>query len=423
MDEKDKNIPQPQQPGEESSEVPQPQPTSSVADAAQPAPPTGDPVQPTPQQQPAQPTPQPAQPEQPQQPAQPQQPQPAQPTPQPASAPAAEGQPTQQPAQPTQPPASQPAQPTPQPTQPMPQSAQPTPQPQQPGGGYVPPQPQYTPGAGAGVKRKGTAALVCGIIAIPIALFSPLVSIILGIIAIVLSRRAVRATGKCGKTTAGLICGIAGIVFAIISFIAGLVLSYNILTGPVDNATSYSSSYSSTESVENLSPDEQACYDLGIARLDQLKNQDQALVDTLVTRVDESIAESTGLTNEEMGTNPEDLVRWLLTDFDYSYDGVYVDEEEGTATMYADITMRDWFEFNNAFYDLANDFVDSGEADSMTQDEATKRVGEYFNQAMNETTETTSYYTAIDFVKQSDGTWVIDEDAWDDELGYMFGIY
>lgn len=415
MDEKDKSIPQPQQPGEESSEVPQPQqPISSVADAAQPAPPTGDPVQPAPQpQQPAQPTSQPVHPEQPQQPVQPQQPQPAQSIPQPTSAPA----------QPMQPPVSQPAQPTPQPTQPMPQPAQPTPQPQQPGGGYVPPQPQYTPGAGAGVKRKGTAALVCGIIAIPTVLFSPLVSIILGVIAIVLSRRAVRATGKCGKTTAGLICGIAGIVFAIISFIAGLVLSYNILTGPVDNATSYSSSYSSTESVENLSPDEQACYDLGIARLDQLKNQDQALVDTLVTRVDESIAESTGLTNEEMGTNPEDLVRWLLTDFDYSYDGVYVDEEEGTATMYADITMRDWFEFNNAFYDLANDFIDSGEADSMTQDEATKRVGEYFNQAMNETTGTTSYYTAIDFVKQSDGTWAIDEDAWDDELGYMFGIY
>lgn len=415
MDEKDKSIPQPQQPGEESSEVPQPQqPISSVADAAQPAPPTGDPVQPAPQpQQPAQPTSQPVHPEQPQQPVQPQQPQPAQSIPQPTSAPA----------QPMQPPVSQPAQPTPQPTQPMPQPAQPTPRPQQPGGGYVPPQPQYTPGAGAGVKRKGTAALVCGIIAIPTALFSPLVSIILGVIAIVLSRRAVRATGKCGKTTAGLICGIAGIVFAIISFIAGLVLSYNILTGPVDNATSYSSSYSSTESVENLSPDEQACYDLGIARLDQLKNQDQALVDTLVTRVDESIAESTGLTNEEMGTNPEDLVRWLLTDFNYSYDGVYVDEEEGTATMYADITMRDWFEFNNAFYDLANDFIDSGEADSMTQDEATKRVGEYFNQAMNETTGTTSYYTAIDFVKQSDGTWAIDEDAWDDELGYMFGIY
>ncbi len=415
MDEKDKSIPQPQQPGEESSEVPQPQqPISSVADAAQPAPPTGDPVQPAPQpQQPAQSTSQPVHPEQPQQPVQPQQPQPAQSIPQPTSAPA----------QPMQPPVSQPAQPTPQPTQPMPQPAQPTPQPQQPGGGYVPPQPQYTPGAGAGVKRKGTAALVCGIIAIPIALFSPLVSIILGVIAIVLSRRAVRATGKCGKTTAGLICGIAGIVFAIISFIAGLVLSYNILTGPVDNATSYSLSYSSTELVENLSPDEQACYDLGIARLDQLKNQDQALVDTLVTRVDESITESTGLTNEEMGTNPEDLVRWLLTDFDYSYDGVYVDEEEDTATMYADITMRDWFEFNNAFYDLANDFIDSGEADSMTQDEATKRVGEYFNQAMNETTGTTSYYTAIDFVKQSDGTWAIDEDAWDDELGYMFGIY
>ena len=42
---------------------------------------------------------------------------------------------------------------------------------------------------------------------------------------------------------------------------------------------------------------------------------------------------------------------------------------------------------------------------------------------MDETTDMTSYYTAIDFVKNADGTWSVDEDAWNDELGFMFGIY
>ena len=113
----------------------------------------------------------------------------------------------------------------------------------------------------------------------------------------------------------------------------------------------------------------------------------------------------------------------MLTDFNYSYDGVYVDEEEGTATMYADLEMRDSFLFMNNFYDLANDFVNSGEAESMTADEAAQRLGEYYKQAMDETTDMTSYYTAIDFVKNADGTWSVDEDAWNDELGFMFGIY
>lgn len=428
MDEKDKNIPQPQQPAEQPAQPDQPD---------QPAPPSGEPVQPPTSEAPATPaTPQPAQSEQPAaqpaaQPAQPAQPaaQPEQPT-QPYSGtsqpqPAAPPQPGQTPTQPMQPGAT--PQPT-QPTQPMQPGAAPQPQagpqPQQPGAGYVPPQPTSIPGAGVGMKPKGTAALVCGIISIPVAWFSPLIAVILAVVAIVLSRRAVKQTGKNGKTTGGLICGIVGIVCAIVSFIIAMVLSISLIGGSLSGTTqsSYSGS-TSTESTSDLTADEQACYDLGIAKLEQLKNQDGEIVTYLATELDQGFEESMGVTHEDLGTNSEDLARWMLTDFNYSYDGVYVDEEEGTATMYADLEMRDSFLFMNNFYDLANDFVNSGEAESMTADEAAQRLGEYYKQAMDETTDMTSYYTAIDFVKNADGTWSVDEDAWNDELGFMFGIY
>lgn len=428
MDEKDKNIPQPQQPAEQPAQPDQPD---------QPAPPSGEPVQPPTSEAPATPaTPQPAQSEQPAaqpaaQPAQPAQPaaQPEQPT-QPYSGtsqpqPAAPPQPGQTPTQPMQPGAA--PQPT-QPTQPMQPGAAPQPQagpqPQQPGAGYVPPQPTSIPGAGVGMKPKGTAALVCGIISIPVAWFSPLIAVILAVVAIVLSRRAVKQTGKNGKTTGGLICGIVGIVCAIVSFIIAMVLSISLIGGSLSGTTqsSYSGS-TSTESTSDLTADEQACYDLGIAKLEQLKNQDGEIVTYLATELDQGFEESMGVTHEDLGTNSEDLARWMLTDFNYSYDGVYVDEEEGTATMYADLEMRDSFLFMNNFYDLANDFVNSGEAESMTADEAAQRLGEYYKQAMDETTDMTSYYTAIDFVKNADGTWSVDEDAWNDELGFMFGIY
>ncbi len=274
------------------------------------------------------------------------------------------------------------------------------------------------------MKPKGTAALVCGIISIPVAWFSPLIAVILAVVAIVLSRRAVKQTGKNGKTTGGLICGIVGIVCAIVSFIIGMVLSISLIGGSLSGTTqsSYSGS-TSTESTSDLTADEQACYDLGIAKLEQLKNQDGEIVTYLATELDQGFEESMGVTHEDLGTNSEELARWMLTDFNYTYDGVYVDEEEGTATMYADLEMRDSFLFMNNFYDLANDFVNSGEAESMTADEAAQRLGEYYKQAMDETTDMTSYYTAIDFVKNADGTWSVDEDAWNDELGFMFGIY
>lgn len=491
MDEKNKNIPQPQQPGEETHNteqptqpvqpeapmpsaqpampestqpVMQPQPTqpeptqpmqpqpmqpapAQPAQPAVPAPPTGDPVQSVPAPAPVQPLqpgvpqpqPAPAPAPTPVPAAQPQtgsipqpvgQPQPA-PTPQaqagPAPAPTSQPQagPTPQPQSAPQPQAG----PTPQPgsiPQPQPQQG-PVAQPQQPGAGYVPPQPAYNPGAGAPIKPKGTAALVCGIISILVAWFSPIVAIILAIIAIVLSRRAVRQTGKNGKTTGGLICGIAGIVCAIISFIIAMVLSVSIVGGVIDDASnsahSSSGSFAAQVLPNDLSADEKACADLGIAKLDQLKNQDEEIVNYLAAELDEGFEESMGVTHSELGTSSVDLARWMLIDFSYSYDGVYVDDEEGTATMYADLEMRDSFMFMNNFYDLANDFVNSGEADSMTAEQASKRLGEYYNQAMDETTDMTSYYTAIDFVKNADGTWSVDEDEWDKELGYMFGIY
>lgn len=502
MDEKNKSIPQPQQPGEETHNTEQPtQPAQSEASMPSAQPTMTESAQPVTQPQPAQPVtqPQPAQPVmQPQsvQPAstQPIQPQPAQPTPaQPAVPAPPTGDPVQSvpapvPAQPLQPGVSQPQpapasaptpapaaqpqtgsipqpapqpqpgpQPQPQPGQtPQPQAGQ-TPQPQsvpapaptsqpqpgptsqpqpqqgpvaqprQPGAGYVPPQPTYNPGAGVPIKPKGTAALVCGIISILVAWFSPIVAIILAIIAIVLSRCAVRQTGKNGKTTGGLICGIAGIVCAIISFVIAMVMSVSIVGGVIDDANnsahSSSGSFSAQVLPNDLSADEKACADLGIAKLDQLKNQDEEIVNYLAAELDEGFEESMGVTHAELGTSSVDLARWMLTDFSYSYDGVYVDDEEGTATMYADLEMRDSFMFMNNFYDLANDFVNSGEADSMTAEQASKRLGEYYNQAMDETTDMTSYYTAIDFVKNADGTWSVDEDEWDKELGYMFGIY
>ena len=472
MDEKNKNIPQPQQPGEETHNTEQPtQPTQPEAPMPSAQPTMPESAQPVTQPQPVQSVmqPQSVQPE----PTQPMQPQPAQPVPAQPTQPAVPAPPTGDPVQsvpapapvqplqpgvpqpqpapapaPTPVPAAQPqtgsipqpvgqpqSGPTPQPqpgpasaptSQPQPQQG-PVAQPQQPGAGYVPPQPTYNPGAGVPIKPKGTAALVCGIISILVAWFSPIVAVILAIIAIVLSRRAVRQTGKNGKTTGGLICGIAGIVCAIISFIIAMVMSVSIVGGVIDDANnsahSSSGSFAAQVLPNDLSADEKACADLGIAKLDQLKNQDEEIVNYLAAELDEGFEESMGVTHAELGTSSVDLARWMLTDFSYSYDGVYVDDEEGTATMYADLEMRDSFMFMNNFYDLANDFVNSGEADSMTAEQASKRLGEYYNQAMDETTDMTSYYTAIDFVKNADGTWSVDEDEWDKELGYMFGIY
>lgn len=421
-----------------SSSSDQAQPAEGAVPVSQPAPDPAN-AQPAPQPAQPQPAPQPAAPAQPQpapQPTQPVVPQPAapQPAPEPASQPAVPAQPTPQPTQPTPQlaPAPQPADAAPT-TQPIPQPApagfayqagasqaqQPgTPQPQQPGA-YVP----QPPRSAVGAKPQGTAALVMGILSIPLGMFSPLIGVVLGVLAIVFASKAVKATGKNGKTSGGKICGIVGIVVSVISFIVALVVGVGAMTAILDDSGSSSSSLSSSLYTEDMTADEQACYDLGIQELEALAGQDDAMVQKIAVKLDEGFTEDLGVTHEEIGSSAQDLALWMLTDFSYVPDGVYVSEEDGTATMYADIELRDSYAFMNNFYDEADAYFSTPEGEALGSAAAAAKIGEFYNDAMAETTDMTTYYAAIDFIQQSDGSWVIDESAWEDEIDWMFNIY
>lgn len=275
---------------------------------------------------------------------------------------------------------------------------------------------------GAGVKQKGTASLVCGIVAVVIALFMPplaLISLILGIVAIVLSVKAVTATGKTIKTTAGKVCGVIGIVISVIMLIL-IAIGFSLIDSDfADNSFSSSSSASSSLAAD-ASADEQAVEALAIERLDQLKNQDAAVVSEIAADVDASFEEATDVSHADLGANAEDVARWMLTDFDYTINSVYVDGDG--ASVYADVEMRDTYAFLTTFYDEVEAWSESSAGKKATQSEAMAKVGEIYKDTMESTDTMTSYYACIDFDKKGND-WVVDEDEWDDEMSYMFGLY
>ena len=158
------------------------------------------------------------------------------------------------------------------------------------------------------------------------------------------------------------------------------------------------------------------------AELDKLVNQDEATVQYLASELDEGFTEAMDVSHTDLGIDPADLARWMLTDLTYTPDGVYVYEEDGEGTMYADIEMRDSYAFMLNFYDKVNALNGSEEVKTMTEDEAKARIGELYYEAMDETTDMTTYYATVDLVKEGD-QWVVDQDSWEEELDYMFGIY
>ena len=403
-----------------------PQPPQSPVQSAAPAAPQS-PAQP---QQPVQPMGAPAQPSQPAQPNQPQQPVPAQPAGFDPAQPFGGNQPQQPmgaPAQPAQP--GQPQQPV-QPNQPQQPYGQQPPQPTQPMGynqGAYPP-PPVPPAYAQKSSGKAIGALVCGILAI---LFSwlPLLGIILGIVAIVLASKAVKQFGRDGKATGGKICGIVGLVFSILGFIFWGFVSCAVLAAAPYADSGYSeidevisSDDSGAVATDELSAAEQQATDAGVAELEKLATQDESMVQYLAADLDEGFTEAMDMSHADLGIDPADLARWMLTDFSYTTDGVYVYEEDGEGTMYADLEIRDSYAFMLNFYDKVNALNSSEEIKTMTEDDAKARIGELYYEAMDETTDMTTYYASIDLVKEGD-QWVVDQDSWEEELDYMFGIY
>lgn len=362
-----------------------------------------------PADQPKQPASDPAQSPQTKQPEQPVQPQAAPQPAQPKAAPQLAQQPTPAPASQQQPAAA--------PQQPGPQ--QPGPQPKVAPVGYQAPVPQ-NPGTG-----KGTAALVCGIVALACALLVPfagfIIGIALGIVAIILATKTTRATGvKSGKTTAAKILSIIAFVVSVISLVVYIFLGvavFNTSQSDIDG----SSTTESTNVWGDFSVEEKAAAQPVDDLMKQIQDQDQTMLDQIATTYDADFDELYDFSITDMGLDPVAVARWATSDFSYSYDSATV-FSDGTASVYVDATMRDSNELMFRFADLVNEYTSSDEYQTSTKEEDLAKLGELFQQAMDETTETTSAYVGLDLTQKS-GVWTIDEDSWEDEFDYLFSVY
>lgn len=332
-----------------------------------------------------------------------------------------------------------------QPTQAMPNGYQAQPGQQPPmgygyqGGGYGAPQPPTAAPTGPG-SGKALAALLCGIGAI---VFSGtvIVGVILGIIAIVLASQYVKSFGKEGKATGGKVCGIIGIVFSILALIFWIFSGWLIFTAVNEynnSSSSYTYSYDSGSSSSNNSSDsngsndsntttptdadEQAAIDAASAVLDELKNPTEADINEMAAGIDEGFASSSGFTSlSDIGVDPKEFAQWLISDLSYEIDDAFV-YSDGTGTVYADVTTKDYYEFMGIFESNVTTFLNSDEAANLADEAAANaKVGELLKDAMAKT-PTTVNFAYID-VKKVGSSWVVDEDSLDEIAQSIFGIY
>ncbi len=323
-----------------------------------------------------------------------------------------EPQPSGQPTMPVQP--QSPTQPT---ANPYAQPQQPVYTGQQPNS-YGQPAPAYYQQP-TGSNGKAIGALVCGILAI-LTSGSVLFGIVLGIVAIVLASKAVKESGKDGKATGGKVCGIAGIVLSVLALIMYSLIFFGAMAYVVaESGNSSGSTYSLSSSL--TSENEKAMEAAASAELDKLKNIDPAIVQTIASKLDKGMKDSTDYSLTELGVDPAEFAKWMLTDFSYELDGAY-ENADGTGTVYADLELRDAFAFANQFMDDAQALVDSGAMAGMDESAAKAKLGEIYKAAMAKSTGMTDSYVSIELKKTGD-KWEVDQTAWASELESVFGLY
>lgn len=284
--------------------------------------------------------------------------------------------------------------------------------------GGVPQQP-----AGNG---KATAALVCGILAILLS-SSIVISVILGIAAIVLAGSYLKGGGTAGTAKAGRICGVVGIVFSAICLMLYLVLGVAVFNEIMDDYKNDTLAYNSSSSTSSgltssvYDDQEKAAIDVVNAQMDALKNGDRAILADIAEMVEVDFGEATGVTMPDCGIDSMEYARQMLAGFSYTQSLAVADEKSGGFVSY-DVTCKDVFDVLGEFNESMNESRNSSEYSTMTEAQARARVGELFMQAVRDADMEDDAYFSID-VTYENGQWVIDQESWESELDYYFGIY
>ena len=310
----------------------------------------------------------------------------------------------------------------------------------------VRPYSSYTQGgtnAQAGGKGNGTAALVCGILAIAFCGL-PIVGVILGIVALALAAKTIKRSGKNGKTTAGKVCGIIGLVLSILMLVVGLALAAWSVTYLSDleewsdlEAAGSAGALNQLFSDGNAGSDDEEVAEAAARKaveqkLDALVNGDAAEIAAIANLADSGFYEQIGLTLSDVGVDADEYARWITDGMSYRIDNVvcgdevisYSSEENGTATVYVYITTRDVFAFLDDLGTLVDEFAVTPEANAISSnEEAAVAMGDLFRAAMAASSHndyTTNY--AMFTLTKSGSSWVIDQGDWDYEIDYMFGL-
>lgn len=284
------------------------------------------------------------------------------------------------------------------------------------------------------------ASLVCGIIGL---LFSPsiIVGIVLCIIAVMLARSYTQVGGASVMAKVGKVCGLVGLVCSVLALVLFMTIGCSAFTliansasqttttravqsDDVSDTTSddTTSTASEPEEIELTEAEQQEMTDELAAYLDPLMAQDEAAVDELADWCNDRFEAVFGYTLDDAGVDAQEFTRWMLEGMSWQVDGIY-GYDDGTAAVSVEFTNSYQLDFQTAFEYLIEVYIDRG--GDITDEQ---KVGRVFKAAQemfyNGDAPGAGYidttWQSFAFIKQTDGSYVPDEDDWEYQREQLF---
>ena len=249
------------------------------------------------------------------------------------------------------------------------------------------------------------------------------------------------AAPSSGKATGALVCGILAIVFSsmpIVGIVLGIVavivaVSLVVFGSFGDNDPTVTnntltlskggSSPLASNATEKHSDAEAAAQAAVEAQLKMLVNPDDAFIKEIAKLADDGFYEQTEMHLSDIGVNPEDYARWITEGITYEIESVSIAESSGTGTVCANIKTRDVFAFLEDFSNGLSEYENSeAYANAASESEVKDTFGKMFQFSMDATAKeyTTDY--AVLSVEKKGGSWQVEQDSWDFEIDYLFGL-
>lgn len=283
-----------------------------------------------------------------------------------------------------------------------------------------------------GSKAKAIVALVLGILSLPLCVVPP-AGLILGIAAVAVAASCLKAGAQENKASIGRICGVVGIVFSAILLVAALVvvglygdrvkvlLGLDVEEAPVE-VVKRQPTDENPPMEEVYSQSELAAYNAVIQRLDALKQGNPAVVAPIAAIASSEFQDALGFSMEECGIDPAQYVQLMAQDATYEIDLIVTNDNTDTGLVTATIKMRSVFAVLDNYNERIQTLDRTSATLGMTDAQVRARLGEEFLAAVDETTETVVDNASFSMTFLN-GTWVIDQDSWDREMEYLFGVY